>query len=245
MLLEQPKELCVDFIGYELEVGGVMLEVEFIGVDDEYFSFVFIEYEIVVPLIESCQVVELHGLFVIASSFLNLCYECGYRFAQVYHEVGIWSERHHKVEEFHIGVVISVGEVSHVVVVLDEDIYSLEDRAVLYDCFVCFSDLEYIFEAFLKEIGFETKGPSWNVVVVVFEIGIEAYGFKLGFPSVVFGKHLGEGSFSCAYISSDGNMHRCTNEIHCKDREVFWIWQRFVMIKREKVGRREQLGINN
>lgn len=165
--LEESVELCVDTVDDRGEVLWVMFEVDIISLDSEYGTFIFIIDKVFVVIVESFEVVDLYGLFVLSSSFLNLCDECRYRFSKVYHEVRDFGDGCHELEEFHVSLEVSVGEVSLLVVIESEDMNAFEYGSVLNDSVFCFIDIECVFESLFEEEHFECECPSFDVGIVV------------------------------------------------------------------------------
>ena len=132
-LAEESEELGIYTVDDLPEVFGLVLEVESVGVDSEHSSVVVLKDEVVVSEVEPFEIVELHLLFVVSASELYLSHQLGHRLTQIDHQVRFAHERHHQMEELHIGLIVVVGEVALLIVVLDEHIDALEDRAVLND----------------------------------------------------------------------------------------------------------------
>ena len=126
---------------------------------------------------------------------------------EIDHQVRKFHERHHQAEKVHVGLVVAVREVPHRVIVRDENIDALENRAVLDNYIVGFADFEYVFEAFLKEVGFEVERPAGDVAVVVRKVGIVGHGFESGRPAVMLREHRSEGGFPAAHISGNPDVH--------------------------------------
>ena len=88
-----------------------------------------------------------------------------------------------------------------------EDAGVFVDGAVLHHYIVGTRDFHHIPEALVEEINLEIERPTRYVVVVVFEIRVEVYVLKAGYPSIMLCKHCGKGGLSASDISGYCNMH--------------------------------------
>ena len=79
----------------------------------------------------------------------------------------------------------------------------------------------HVLETLREKICFEIIRPSWNVGVVVFEIGIIGHSLELRSPPVMFGQHPSQCSLATSYISSDTDMHNVCDFGVTKIR-LFW-----------------------
>ena len=112
---------------------GIVLEVEIVFVYDHHASSVFVVDEIIVALVQVPEIFQLHLLLIVASALLDVAHEVGHRCAQINHEVGVVHHLQHLFEKLHVGVVVTIGEIAHSLVVLHEHIYTLEDATVLHN----------------------------------------------------------------------------------------------------------------
>ena len=204
---EEAEEFCIDFVDDFAEVLWVVLEVHSVGFDDEHAAFVAIEDKILVALVEALEVLQLHGLFVLASPTLDLSYQLGYGLAEIDEQVGVFGDANHEFEELHIGLEVGLGEVALPVVVLGEDIDALEDGAVLNDGVVGFGHVEHIAEALFEEEHLHGEGPAFDVAVVVLHVGVFDHGLKSFLPAIMVCEHVGEGGLAGSDISCYCYMH--------------------------------------
>ena len=144
----------------------------------------------------------------------------GHRGAEVDHQIGVFDDVEHRLEEFHIGLEIAVGEVAHGVVVGGEDIDALVDGAVLDDGVLGLGDVEQVAKSLLEKVNLKGERPAGDVGVIVFEIGVVIDGFETRFPAVVTGEKVGERCLAATHISCDGDMH-CFEELRsCGVKEL-------------------------
>ena len=126
---------------------------------------------------------------------------------QINQEVRRLYERHHQAEQFHICLVVSVREVPHCLVVRHEDIYALENRAVLDDDIIGMGDFQNILETLRQEIDFQVERPSLDVLIVIFKIRIICNRLILRRPAIMFRQHTGQCRLAAADISCYSNVH--------------------------------------
>ena len=143
------------------------------------------ENKIFVLVIQIFEIVNLHGLLIIPAAFLDLCNQCRHGLTKIDHHIGHLHLRFHQVKQFHEGLIVPLTEVTSLVVIAHEDVYTLKDRAVLHNRMGGFLNGQHIFEALFEEIGFQTKRPAVDITIVIFQIRIEAHAFKARLPSVV------------------------------------------------------------
>ena len=182
---KESEELGIDLIDDFSEIRRVVLEIQVVGLDDQHASLVMVVDKIFVLVVEVLEVIDLHRLLIIPTSFLDLGDQRRHRFTEVDHEVRHLHLRFHEVEEFHEGLKIPWGEVSALVIIADEDIDALEDRAVLYDRMRGLLDSDHVLVALLEEIGLEAESPALDIAVVILEIRIKTDGLKARFPAVI------------------------------------------------------------
>ena len=143
------------------------------------------EDKIFVLVIQILEIIDLHGLLIIPAAFLDLCNQCRHGLTKIDHHIGHLHLRFHQVKQFHEGLIVPLTEVTSLVVIAHEDVYTLKNRAVLHNRMGGFLNGQHIFEALFEEIGLQAECPSINISVVVFEIRIKAHAFKARLPSVV------------------------------------------------------------
>ena len=207
MFAEEAEKLGVHLVDDLAEIGGVVLKIHSVGLNDEHAAFVPAEDEILVFLIEVGQVVNLHRLLVLSSAALYLRHESGHGLTEVDHHIRHFHLPFHQVEELHESLVVPFGEVSPLVVVTDEDIDALEDRAVLDDGVRGALHRQHILEPLFEEIGLQTERPAVDIAVVILQVRIEAHGFKPRLPSVIPRQHLGQRRLPGTDISCYGYIH--------------------------------------
>ena len=204
---EESEEPCVDTVDDGCEVSRVVEEVDFVDVDHHHLALVLLEDELLVAMVEIGEILYLDGFFIFPAPFLDILHEVRDRGSEIDHEVGIAHHLHHRLEEFHVGLVVGVAHVSHGLVVGGKHIDTLEDRPVLYDGTFGVCYLENVAEAFFEEVDLECERPSVNIVVVVFQVRVMRHRLKLRCPSVMFGQHSGEGGFPAPYVACYSDVH--------------------------------------
>ena len=188
-----------------------MEEVGVVLVDNDEAAGVVLEDETLVGLVETFEVLQLYDLLIVPATLLDVADEMRHGGAEIYHQVGLVGEGYHQLEEFHIGLEVTVGHIALGVVVGGEDIHALKDGAVLNDGAASLLEVEHIAEALFEEIDFHREGPSGDVLVIVFEIGVVRHSLELRRPLVVVGEHLRQGGLAAAYVS-------CYDDVHIKKR---------------------------
>ena len=143
--------------------------------------------EVIVPLVEVLQIFQLDALLVLTATLLDVPYQMGDRGTQVDHQLWRTDNGHHLVEELHEGFVVAVGEVAHGLVVLHKDVDAFVDGAVLDDGVVGFGNVYQVTKTLLQEVYFQIEGPTVDVAIIVFEIGVVVDSLKACLPPVVFG----------------------------------------------------------
>ena len=125
----------------------------------------------------------------------------------IYQQIRILHRRHDDVVEFHVGVEVPLGKVAHQVVVAHKNLDSFKNRPVLNYGLPAMGNCHHVLETLREEIGFEVVGPTRNVRVVVFKIGVICHGLELRRPAVMLSKHPRESRLAASYISCDTNVH--------------------------------------
>ena len=197
----------IDAVHDATELLGVVLEVGLVLFNDQHASFIPIKYKVLVTGVQVLQIVQLHGLLIVAATLLDVGDEMGHGSPQVNHQVRQTHDLHHLLEEFHIGIEVTLAKVAHRFVRGSEHIHALENRTVLDDCMVGLVDVKQILEPFLQEIHFHRERPSRNILVIVLQIRVIVHRLESGFPSVVLGQHPRECGFPASYISCYSDVH--------------------------------------
>ena len=205
--LEEAKEEFVNTVDDSRQVGFPVQEIKIIDLHGEHLARVVLIDELIVEPIEILQVVQLHLLLVVASSFLDVFHQMRDGGLQIYHEVGHAHDSHHRFKQFHIAIEITVIKVAHRMIVDGEDIDSLKNAPVLDDGFFRVGDVKQVPETLLKEINLQRERPSGDVLVIVLEIRIVFDRLKLGRPAIVLGKQMGERGLAASYISCNDDVH--------------------------------------
>ena len=212
-------DVCVRLFGEEGEQGRIylvndlcevirtVLEIKVVNVYGQDASAVFLVDEILVEMVEVAEVVDGHGLLIVAPPFLNVGHEMRHGCTQVDHQVGIAQDVGHLLKEFHVGLEVPVGEIAHLMVVGGEDVHALVDAPVLDDILVGMSEFQQVLEALLEEVNLKVEGPSRYVFVVVFEVRVIVHGLKLCCPAIVLCEHIGEGGLTASNVSGDDDVH--------------------------------------
>ena len=130
--LEQTVELGVDLVGDGGEVFRTVLVVEVVCFYDEDFAFV-VGDPLLVAVVEVAEVFDADAFLVLTAALLDLCHQGRDGGLEVDQEVWLADHGHHEVEQVHVGVEVSVGEVAHGLVVGNEDVYAFKDGPVLDD----------------------------------------------------------------------------------------------------------------
>ena len=76
LVVEKAEKFRVNLVGDFLEILGAVLEFEPVHVDDEEFVPV-VPDPVLVPFVESGDVVDSDALLVVSTAFLNLAHEIG------------------------------------------------------------------------------------------------------------------------------------------------------------------------
>ena len=137
---EESKEQIVDLVNYQFQVHGTMQVVEFVDIDGKHLSGIFLIDEFFVEVVQSLEVFDLDGLLVLASSLLDVLNQVRDVGSKVNHQVGHMELRLHLFEKFHKSFVVAVAQLPHSFVIGHEDVYTLIDAAVLYNCALAFVD---------------------------------------------------------------------------------------------------------
>ena len=208
-VVEEAEELGIDAVHDARKVGGVLLEVEGINLDDEDAAGVFFEDKLVVAAVEIFEVVDGHCLLVVASALLDVVHQVGHRGAEVDHQVGRTDHGGHRFKQFHIGAEVAVVKVAHVAIVGRKDVDAFEDAAILYNVFFRLVDGQNILEPLFEKEHFEVERPPRHVLIEIVEIGVLRHRLKLGRPAVMLGKKGGQRGFSAADVAGYGDVHKC------------------------------------
>ena len=124
-------EDSVYLLGYEREVLWARLVVEFVDINNEHLSLVFVADEVVVAVVESLQILYWYFLLASPSSLLYVLHEVWHGRPEINHEVGQLHLLHHNLVELHISLEVAVGHVALRVVVGCKHEHSLMESAVL------------------------------------------------------------------------------------------------------------------
>lgn len=73
---EQSIEFSVNHVGDVLEVEWVALKLHIVAVNNDQVAFIVVD-PLLIPFVQSLQVIEPDGLFVVTTSLLNLCHDIG------------------------------------------------------------------------------------------------------------------------------------------------------------------------
>ena len=153
---KQTEEVGIDVVGDLEEVGGILLEVASVAVDDYEVALVVLD-PVLVSTIEAGEIVERHGLLIVASALMDVVDEVGQGTADVDHQVGEACEGNHGVEEVAVIVEVAVGHHTHVVEVGCEDTRILEDGAVLDNGFLGLRNLDHFLETLGEEVDLDIE----------------------------------------------------------------------------------------
>ena len=205
--IEKSEEVGIDVVGDLEEISGVLLEVACVAIDDDEVALVVVD-PFLITAVKASEVVERHGLLVVASALVNMIDKVGQRTADVDHQVGQASESDHGVKEVAVVIEVTVGHHAHVVEIGGEDARILEDGAILHDGGFRFGYLDYLFEALGEEVDLDIERPTRHVGVVVGEVGIVVNRFEARRPAVALGEHLGECGFAATDVACYCNVHR-------------------------------------
>ena len=85
-----------------------MLEVSLVLFNDQHTSFIPIKYKVLVTGVQVLQIVQLHGLLIVAATLLDVGDEMGHGGPQVDHQVRQAHHLQHLLKELHTGVIIAV-----------------------------------------------------------------------------------------------------------------------------------------
>lgn len=110
-----------------MEVGLIVAKVQMVGLDNELVAVILIEDKIVVEQVEIAQILDGHLLLIAPRPLLNMLNQVRQRCSQINHQVGLAHDAHHVLEEFHIGIEVSLVDVAHFIVVDSENIDAFED----------------------------------------------------------------------------------------------------------------------
>ena len=204
---EQAVEAGVDFVGDGGEVGGVVFEVEAGFVDGQNFALVLGD-EFFVAFVEALEVIEAHGLLVVAAAFLDLGDQMRDIAFEIDQQIREFHRLHHHIEKVHVGIEIAFGEVALGVVVGHEDIDALKDGAILDNHLFALGNVHHVLETLRQEIDLQVERSAGDVLIVILQIGVVGDGFKFRRPAVMLGQHPRESGFSAADIPGDSNVHR-------------------------------------
>ena len=153
---KQTEEVGIDVVGDLEEVGGILFEVAGVSVDDDEVPLVVLD-PVLVSTIESGEIVERHGLLVVASALMDMVDEIGQGTADVDHQVGKACEGDHGVEKVAVVVEVAVGHHAHIVEVWREDTRVLEDGTVLDDGFLGLRNLNHFLETLGEEVDLDIE----------------------------------------------------------------------------------------
>ena len=191
-----------------------MFKVKRVFIDHHDAAFVVIEDKVIVASIQVLKIFQLDGLFVATSTFLDIADKMWHRGAEVNHEVGQMNHLEHLAEQFHIGLVVAVTEITEIVVVLHKDVDALEDGTVLNNSVTGLLNGDEIAKALFQKIHFEVERPPLDVIIVVLQLGVIVDRLKACLPPIMTGKHAGEGRLSAANVSCYGDVHGSYNGLN-------------------------------
>ena len=127
---------------------------------------------------------------------------------EIDHEVGETDSVRHVLEQFHVGLVVTVVKIAHGVVVFSKDVDAFIDGAVLYDRLFTVPYFQQILETFFQEEHLHGERPAFNVFIIIFQIGIVVHRLEPRLPSVPSGQHGREGRLAAPYVSCNCNVHK-------------------------------------
>src|SRR5688500_8493456 len=82
------------------------------------------------------------------------------------------------------------------------------NSSVLYNCLSTSLYVEQLVQAVIQKIDLQVEAPSWHVFIKIEQVRVMINVFELGYPLVVFAEQLGEGGFTCTYITRNRYMFR-------------------------------------
>ena len=139
-----------------LEVLGTFAKLAGVALDNNELSLIGAN-PVFITLRQTFQVVQAHGLLILAATLLNLCYQRRNARTDINHQVGQLHQRHHQVEEVGIVGKVTVRHHTLTMQVGREDASILEDGAVLNDGVCRLRNLYHLLETLVKEIHLQVE----------------------------------------------------------------------------------------
>ena len=147
---EQAVELRIDLIGNRGEILWTILEIKTIGIYGQDLAGIF-GNPLLVTGIETLKILYFNAFLVLAATLLNLGHKMRNRTAEIDEKVWSLDKRHHQLEKLHVGIIITISQIAHRLVVGDKDIDALENSPVLNDNIFRMSDFQDILETLVRK----------------------------------------------------------------------------------------------
>ena len=121
----------------------------------------------------------------------------------------VWSldKRHHQPEKLHVGIVVTVSQISHRLVVGDKDIDALENSPVLNDNILRMSNFQNILETLGQEIDLQIERPPLDILVVILQIWVISDRLIFRRPAIMLRQHTSQCRLAAADISCYSDVH--------------------------------------
>ena len=149
---KQPKQLRVYLIHNLAKIIHITLKIHSITLYHQHPTFILFKDKLLIPFIQIPQVVYLHGLLILSTSFLYLSDQRWHTLAQINHQIRQLHHPFHMLKELHICLIITLAQVATLVIIGHEHVHTLKDTSVLHDRVLHLFYAKHIFESLFQEI---------------------------------------------------------------------------------------------
>ena len=93
------------------------------------------------------------------------------------------------------------------VIIGSKDVHTLIDASILNGGFREAVDFQHVPEALFQEEHLSIERPSFQILVIILQIGILHHGLVFGYPSIMVGQHPCQCGLAASYVSCYDYVH--------------------------------------